>query len=238
MAAPVPTLEEIVAREAAVGWHGAACLDAHPEYYDYIHSLRLKVAKGTFELVSGDGQKINCIYHGTFKIVAGNQLALHYTKSEDSYCDMRGSERFQPMDVDKVIDCTVTAGAVGFCDGYGHSAYDFTVTLSSSPFDIPLGGEEERNDRLPFLHMKDLAHFELVFYMGHSTTGSCSRKRWQCPLRSLETRTDDVLYMHNWVFADAIAAAPELVEELMAIEREKCEREQRTANAVPAPADP
>lgn len=102
-------------------------LDANPDFYDYIHSLRLNFSNNKFNFIDGGGQIINCNLKGIFEI-KNNLLVLNYTKSKKLYyreekeLNITIKLRYNIIKERKIHD-----------DGYSKSKSRYTVIFDKSP---------------------------------------------------------------------------------------------------------
>lgn len=123
-------------------------LRANPQYYDYLHELRLKYDEYEFKLLDGGCQRMDNIYKGYFDY-DDEYLTLYFENSEG----------LTPTTttIEHKIKYTIIEEDTKHFNGYGMEVSKFTIKFDKSPFSF---------DSKVKYHE---THFPLTFYSGISS---------------------------------------------------------------------
>ncbi|AYV76182.1 MAG: hypothetical protein Terrestrivirus5_4 [Terrestrivirus sp.] len=107
----------------------ATVIEAHPDYYDYLHRLVLN-NNGTCEFSDGGGQVINGVWKGTW-IRNEKNITLTYDTIEEVYSRPKVYNKIDPIMI--TMELEVVKETTLFFDGYCFSSCNETWKFKKSP---------------------------------------------------------------------------------------------------------
>lgn len=131
---------------------GTIYLVANPDYYDYIHHIKLMPKYHTFEMVDGGSQSVNAIFGGTYKCIDDKTIEFHFTKN----IDWMNEDNVRHMDCIKRITFKIIDGIRHHFNGYSKSETRRRIVISNSPF-YP---ESSDVGKLPLVFYDDVTHID------------------------------------------------------------------------------